>query len=139
MIAHAQDVRWPNIFIAPTLPIINADRGQLVLVRQNLVDNAFKFCSDQRRPVVSIGVRKETDFPVYLVKDNGIGIESRFQERIFDLFERIDSEFEGSAVGLALVRRIIEAHGGKVWVESEGEDRGATLCFTLMGCGQHPE
>ena len=99
LITHAQDVRWPNIFIAPTLPIVNADRGQLVLVIQNLVDNTLKFCSDQRRPVVSIGVRKETDFPVYLVKDNGIGIESRFQERFFDLFERIDSEFEGSAVG----------------------------------------
>jgi signal transduction histidine kinase len=68
---------------------------------------------------------------VYYVRDNGQGIEPRFLERVFGLFEKLDPSAEGTGVGLALVRRIIEAHGGRVWAESEGAGRGSTFCFTL--------
>ncbi len=67
------------------------------------------------------------------VRDNGLGIESDYQGRIFDLFDRLDLKVEGTGVGLALVKRIIEVHGGRIWVESEGEGRGSTFWFTLPG------
>lgn len=132
-IAGLIDERSVSVRIAPNLPIVHGDRARLVQMLQNLMENALKFRSEQRQPMVDMGVRMEADSPIYFVKDNGIGIEPRYQEQIFDLFEQLNCDLEGSGVGLALVRRIIEAHGGKVWVESEGEGRGTMLCFTLAG------
>jgi signal transduction histidine kinase len=85
----------------------------------------------QSEPVIEIGVRYDQKKPVFFVKDNGIGIDPRFQKRIFNLFEKLDGKTEGSGAGLAIVRRIIEVHGGRIWVESEGEGKGSTFCFTL--------
>ena len=68
---------------------------------------------------------------VCFVRDNGIGIEPQYHERIFDLFERLDWDSEGTGIGLALVKRIVEAQGGRVWVESEGLGRGSTFYFSL--------
>jgi signal transduction histidine kinase len=68
---------------------------------------------------------------VFFVRDNGRGIEPRFLERVWNLFEKLDPAAEGTGVGLALVRRIVEAHGGRAWAESDGPGRGATFCFTL--------
>ena len=65
------------------------------------------------------------------VKDNGMGIEARYRERIFNLFEKLNPNSEGTGVGLALVKRIIEMHGGKIWVETEGLGKGSTFCFTI--------
>ena len=65
------------------------------------------------------------------MRDNGVGIDPRYHEKVFGLFERLDQEVEGTGIGLALVRRIIEVHGGKIWVESEGEGSGSTFCFRL--------
>jgi len=65
------------------------------------------------------------------VRDNGIGIESRYHERVFGLFDQLDQRVDGSGIGLALVKRIVEVHGGRVWVESEGTGHGATFCFTV--------
>ena len=69
--------------------------------------------------------------PVFFVQDNGIGIDPRYLERIFNLFERLDTSTPGTGVGLTLVKRIIEIHGGKVWAESEGVGKGTTFRFTL--------
>ena len=65
------------------------------------------------------------------MRDNGVGIDPRYHDRVFGLFERLDPRVEGTGVGLALVKRIVEVHGGRVWVESEGAGQGSTFCFTL--------
>lgn len=118
--------------ISPDLPVVRADRQRLLEVLQNLVENAVKFSAGQGQPRVEVGVRQGEDGePAIFVRDHGRGIDSRFHGRIFNLFEKLDPAAEGTGVGLALVRRIVEAHGGRIWVESEGAGRGATFVFTL--------
>ena len=117
--------------IAPDLGVVRADRRRLLEVLQNLVENAAKFSAGEPAPRIEIGARRDGGEPVFYVKDNGRGIEPRFLERVFELFEKLDAGAEGTGVGLALVRRIVEAHGGRAWAESDGPGRGATFCFTL--------
>ena len=77
-------------------------------------------------------MRRQGPGRVLTIRDNGIGIEPRYHEKIFDLFERLDPEgLESTGVGLALVRRIVEFHGGRIWVESEGHGKGSTFCLEL--------
>jgi signal transduction histidine kinase len=97
----------------------------------NLLDNAVKFMGDQTEPRVEIGVSTGTRMPVFFVKDNGMGFKEENLTRVFGLYERFNPEIPGSGIGLATVRRIIEAHGGKIWVESAGEGKGTTFRFTL--------
>lgn len=106
------------------------DKERIIEVMQNLIDNATKFIGNQSQPLIEIGIKSQQDKNVFFVKDNGIGIKKEFQEKIFGLFEKLDSTSEGTGVGLALVKRIIEVHGGKIWVESE-EGKGTTFYFTL--------
>ena len=120
-----------EIEISPDLPMIYGDRVRLGEVLQNLVENAIKFRGDQPRPKVKIGSRDETKEVVCYVEDNGIGIESDYHEKIFGLFERLDPRIDGTGIGLALSRRIIEMHGGKIWVESEGTGKGSTYYFSI--------
>ena len=125
MAAHTQ------VKVQDDLPVIHGDRARLVEVMQNLIDNAAKFSSDQPESRMEIGMRDENHERVFFVRDNGIGISPEFQQRIFGLFDKLDPTSEGTGVGLALVKRIIEVHGGRIWVESEGRGRGSTFCFTL--------
>ena len=120
-----------EVEIAPGLPVVRADRRRLLEVYQNLVENAAKFTGGASAPRIEIGVRRDDDGRVFYVRDNGRGIEPRFLERVFELFEKLDPGADGTGVGLALVRRIVEAHGGRVWAESDGPGRGSTFCFTL--------
>ncbi|MCP3964397.1 MAG: hypothetical protein GY719_41745 [bacterium] len=119
--------------IAPDLPVVRGDRVRLLEVMQNLVENAIKFMGDQPAPRIEIGARQDPGepSPVFYVADNGIGIEPRFHDKVFGLFERLDQQVDGTGVGLTVVKRIVEIHGGRIWVESEGEGRGTTFCFTL--------
>jgi signal transduction histidine kinase len=121
------------VTVAPGLPTVYGDRVRLIEVVQNLVDNAAKFMGNQPAPRIEIGqCGVDADGkPILFVRDNGIGIESQYHERIFGLFDKLDARTEGTGVGLALVRRIIEVHGGRIWVESRGADSGATFYFTL--------
>jgi chemotaxis family two-component system sensor kinase Cph1 len=123
--------RRVEVEIADALPSVWGDRARLLEVLQNLVDNAAKFMGDQQRPRVEVGARNDEAETVFYVRDNGKGIEARFRDRVFGLFEKLDADTEGSGVGLALVKRIVDLHHGRVWIESEGEGRGTTVCFTL--------
>jgi signal transduction histidine kinase len=98
---------------------------------QNLLENAAKFARPGVPPHIRVAARPGPDGPVCFVEDDGIGIEPRQHQRVFGLFERLDPEVEGTGIGLALVKRIVEVHGGRVWVESEGAGRGSRFCFTL--------
>jgi signal transduction histidine kinase len=113
------------------LPFVLGDRTRLIEVFQNLIENAVKFRSGQGEPMVQVGCRSGPDGPVAYVRDNGVGIDPRYHDRVFALFERLDPRVEGTGVGLALVKRIVEVHGGRVWVESEGAGQGSTFCFSL--------
>jgi signal transduction histidine kinase len=98
---------------------------------QNLIDNAIKFMGNQPRPRIEIGaIRNDRSETVFYVKDNGTGIASEFHEKIFGLFDKLTAESAGTGIGLALVKRIIEVHGGRIWVESQ-TGQGATFYFTL--------
>lgn len=119
-----------TVVVAPDLPTVIADRVRLSEVVQNLIENALKF-RGTAPPKIEIGSRKDSSVPLVFVKDNGVGIESTYTDRVFNLFEQLDNSKNGTGIGLALVKRIIEVHQGKVWVESEGRDYGATFCFTL--------
>jgi light-regulated signal transduction histidine kinase (bacteriophytochrome) len=109
--------------------------GDPLLIRQvwmNLISNAIKFSSRRKNLVLSIISRKEDDYVVYCVKDNGAGFNMKYRDKLFNVFQRLHSEreFEGTGVGLAIVKRIVQKHGGRVWAEGE-VDKGATFCFTL--------
>ena len=118
--------------VASGLPVVWGDKLRLVEVMQNLLDNAVKFIGEQPKPVIEVGVRGVEDGKaIVFVRDNGMGIDPRYQEKVFGLFDKLDSQTEGTGVGLALVKRIIETHGGRIWVESEGKGKGSTFCFTV--------
>lgn len=115
------------------LPSVYGDRIRLREVFENLIDNAAKYMGEQIKPTIEIGIRNQAGEQIIFVKDNGLGIESEYQEKIFGLFEKLDPRSEGTGIGLALVKRIIETHGGRIWVESEGLGKGSAFCFTLPG------
>jgi signal transduction histidine kinase len=122
---HAQ------VLLAPQLPIVRGDRLRLRELLQNLMENAIKFSCHRERVRIEIGSRRDNGEVVLYVKDNGIGIEPRHHERIFGLFDKLDPSATGTGVGLALVKQIVETHGGRIWVESQGRAAGACFCFTL--------
>jgi len=111
--------------------VVTGDRTRLVEVFMNLVDNAAKFMGDQPAPRVEIGVEQVGEELALHVRDNGIGIDPRLQPMLFGLFHKLDPGSEGTGIGLALVRRIVEVHGGRIWVDSEGPGKGTTFRFTL--------
>lgn len=125
-----------QVEVAADLPVVVGDRLRLWQVLQNLIDNAAKFMGDQPRPTVEIGCRRDGSETVCFVRDNGAGIDPRHHQKIFGLFDRLDTETDGTGVGLAVVKRIIEVHGGRIWVESDGPGHGSTFCFTIPAKNQ---
>jgi len=122
-----------ELIVAPELPTVEGDRIRLLEVFENLLANALKFMGRQAAPRIEVGVRPGPE-PVVYVADNGVGIRSQFQQKVFALFERLDSGIEGTGVGLAITKRIVEFHGGRIWVESEGvPGRGSVFCLVLPG------
>jgi signal transduction histidine kinase len=120
-----------KVDIAGDLPSVWGDRSRLLQVLQNLIENAVKFMGAREHPKIEIGVRSDDGGTVFYVKDNGIGIDPADQGRIFDLFAKLDEKAKGTGLGLALVKRIVETHGGRIWVESQGREKGASFYFTL--------
>jgi PAS domain S-box-containing protein len=109
------------------------DRVRLSEIWQNLVENAVKFMGEQPKPCIEIGAETRGEEIVFFVRDNGIGIDPRFQAKIFDLFAKLDTKAEGTGIGLAIVKRVVELYGGRLWVESEGQGKGTCFKFTLPG------
>jgi len=123
-----------KVEVQEDMPKIRCDRVRVVEVLQNLVTNAVKFMGEQREPVIQIGsygLDEKTGFPILFVKDNGMGIDPQYHERVFGLFNRLSPEGEGTGIGLAIVKRIVEVHGGRIWLSSEGNNKGSTFFFTL--------
>ena len=113
------------------MPIVYGDRVRLIEVIQNLVENAAKYYIPKARTRIEVGARVHSEKPtVFFVRDNGIGIAPEYHDNIFGLFNKLDPKAEGTGIGLTLVKRIIEVHGGRIWVESEA-GKGATFYFTL--------
>jgi light-regulated signal transduction histidine kinase (bacteriophytochrome) len=113
------------------LPILMADAGQLTQVLQNLIGNAIKFRG--ARPLhIHIGAKKIEQDWQFEVSDNGIGIDPKYYERIFLVFQRLHTrrEYPGTGIGLALCKKIIERHNGRIWVESQ-PGAGSTFYFTI--------
>jgi PAS domain S-box-containing protein len=117
--------------ISDELPMLMADGGQLVQVFQNLLHNGIKF-RGEREPIVTIRCEQKDGNWVFSVKDNGIGIEPQYLDRVFLLFRRLHGlrEYPGTGIGLAICRKIIERHGGRIWVESTPGE-GSTFYFTI--------
>ena len=118
------------------LPDAQGDPGLLKHVWERLIDNAVKYTAGVPEASVEIGSRRDNGSTVYSVRDNGIGLDMQYAEKVFEVFQRLhpQSEFEGTGVGLAVVQRVVHRHGGRVWVES-APGRGATFFFTLDAKG----
>lgn len=119
------------------LPVIYASRERISRIFSNLLDNSIKYAKDKKhRPEIIVGWQKKGEELIFYVKDNGQGISQSHQEIIFELFERLPTAVqqvpEGTGIGLAVVKKIVEIYGGKVWVESE-ENKGATFYFSFPG------
>lgn len=112
------------------LPTVLVSASRLLQVFQNFIANAIKYSGD-RAPRIQIGSRRDGDQVVIFVRDEGLGIAPEHHQTVFGLFDRVHTDVEGSGLGLAIVQRIVEVHGGRVWVESEGAGKGSTFCFTL--------
>jgi PAS domain S-box-containing protein len=125
---------------AGDLPVVACDPGLMRIVFVNLLGNAVKFTRPRATAIIEIGHKLLHGDPVLFVRDNGVGFDMRYVDKLFGMFQRLHSEkdFEGTGVGLATVRRILQKHGGRIWVESE-LDKGTTFYFTLAGLQALPE
>ncbi|MBI4988884.1 MAG: DUF3365 domain-containing protein [Rhodocyclales bacterium] len=132
-VAHELQEAYPGaaVDVAP-LPRAQGDETMLRQVLQNLIGNALKFSAGASQPHVEIGVREDHGRRVYFVRDNGVGFDMNYAGKLFGMFQRIHTgaQFPGTGVGLAIVQRLVERHGGEVWAES-APGQGATFHFTL--------
>ena len=117
--------------VVDQMPEVSVDRMRLTEVYQNLIENAIKFMGEQAAPRIHVGYSDRDGERCFFVRDNGIGIAPEYHDLVFGLFERLSMDVDGTGVGLALVKRIVEVHGGKAWIESEGPGTGTTVLFTL--------
>ncbi len=124
-------LRQVQVKVGSDLPEVFGDTERLVEVIQNLVDNACKFMGDEQHPLIEIGVQMQENKNIFFVKDNGVGINKKFHEKVFGLFDKLEADSNGTGIGLALVKRIVEVHGGKIWIKSDEAEKGTTFFFTL--------
>jgi chemotaxis family two-component system sensor kinase Cph1 len=114
------------------LPTVLAEPTQLTQLFQNLIGNAVKFRREGEDPRIHVGCRRDNGHWLFRVQDNGIGIDPEFHEKVFLIFQRLHGreKYPGTGIGLAICKKIVEQHGGRIWIDSKvGE--GSTFCFTL--------
>jgi signal transduction histidine kinase len=119
-----------DVSVSDDMPIVHVDRMRIEEVLVNLIENSIKYKGEQQHPKIEIGYRKEAEETVFFVKDNGMGIDPSQHQKAFELFYKVNKKSEGTGAGLAIVKRIIEVHGGRIWIESE-LGKGTAVCFTL--------
>jgi PAS domain S-box-containing protein len=119
-----------DVSTAKDFPTVHVDRVRVAEALVNLIENSINYRGEQPHPKIEIGYRVEDEETVFFVRDNGIGIDESLQEKVFELFYRVSESGEGTGAGLTIVKRIIEVHGGRIWIESE-KGKGTTVCFTL--------
>jgi len=131
-LTYALEDKHVDLKIAEGLPRVTCDRIRISEVFSNLISNAIKYSKKEVTPVIEIGYSNKGRFHEFYVKDNGIGIEKEYYDRIFQIFQRLHAkgEYEGTGAGLTIVKKIIESHGGKIWVESQA-GAGSTFYFTI--------
>ena len=127
---HQREIVWR---VAP-LPLIKADAGLIKILWENLIGNAIKYTRTRKEAIIEIDILPTSaeEDPLFFIRDNGVGFPPEYKEQLFNVFERLhkSEDFEGSGVGLATVKRIIERHNGEIWAEGE-VDNGATFYFSL--------
>ncbi|MBN1550099.1 PAS domain-containing protein, partial [bacterium] len=113
------------------LPAIHGDKSQIERLFQNLIGNAIKYC--EQKPVIHIQAKQLKESREFSIQDNGIGIDPKYQDKIFGIFQRLHGrdEYSGTGIGLAVCKKIVERHGGTIRVESEGKGKGSTFYFTI--------
>ena len=119
-----------KITVAEAMPDVFVDKMRIVEVMVNLIENGIKYMGDQAHPEIEIGHRIMDGQHTFFVKDNGMGIDPSQFDKVFELFYKVNAKSEGTGAGLAIVKRIIEVQGGRIWVES-GNGKGSTFCFNL--------
>jgi PAS domain S-box-containing protein len=123
--------RGVTVHLDETIVMLVGDRARLMEIWQNLIENGVKYMGEQTVPRIEIGAERRGWELVFFVRDNGMGIEPCYQEKVFGLFEKLDPKSEGTGLGLALVKRIVELYRGHIWLESAGLGRGTCVWFTL--------
>ncbi|MGZ4060402.1 MAG: sensor histidine kinase, partial [Bacteroidia bacterium] len=128
-----------NVVVEGKLPVIKGDYSQIFQLFQNLISNAVKF-QNKKSPEIIISMIDKGALYTFSIKDNGIGINPKYFDKIFEPFQRLHTqqEFSGTGLGLSICKRIVEKHGGKIWVESE-LGKGAVFSFTLAKVLKDPE
>lgn len=121
--------------IIEDMPSVSGDESRLREVYQNLIENAIKFIGEQTSPRIRIGATEKSGSVSCFVEDNGIGIAAEFHDQVFGLFERLNNDIPGTGIGLALVKRIVEVHNGKIHIQSDGPGHGSSIIFTLPKSG----
>jgi light-regulated signal transduction histidine kinase (bacteriophytochrome) len=133
---EARNIEWR----IAQLPSVEGDPGLLKQVFANLLSNSVKYTRPRAQAVIEIGLRMMNDEQVIYIRDNGVGFNMKYANKLFGVFQRLHraEEFEGTGVGLAIVERVVKRHGGHIWAESE-LDKGATFYFTLQGLDKSAE
>ena len=125
-----------GVVLSDPLPTVFADEVQMIMLMQNLVGNAIKYRKPDEKPLVSVSAVSSGQEWIFAVKDNGIGIDPAYHDRIFRVFQRLHprSEYEGTGMGLAIAKRIVDHHRGRIWLESE-LGKGSVFFFSIMKTG----
>jgi PAS domain S-box-containing protein len=120
------DIRLPDSDL-----MLFGEHQRFCQIWQNLIENALKYRRDDSIPCIELGLRQNSGETVFFVKDNGIGIDPQYQKKIFGIFDKLDPKSPGAGLGLSMVQRVVEKYSGRIWVESDGKDKGSCFCFTL--------